>query len=98
MHQNNQYLPLRPVLSISKNETFPTPHCSLDTKESHWTQVSLNVSLFQMRFSVTNHSECLPDHLDSESEGQHRCLCAIEQLSGKIMSQTKKWNWHLACW
>lgn len=42
-----------------------------------------------MRFSIANHFECLPDHLDSQSAGQHRCLCAAEQLSGEIMDHAK---------
>lgn len=43
-----------------------------------------------MSFSIANHFEGLPDHLDSQySAAQHRCLYAVEHLSGEIMSHAK---------
>lgn len=70
-----------------KNKIFSLPAVETQKKVTEFR--SPWMFLFQMRFSIANHFECLPDHLDSSSVGQHTCVCATEQLSGEITSQAK---------
>ena len=72
-----------------KSKTFPQPQKFRNKGVIELKSPRLFL-FFQMSFSIANHFECLPDHLDSQSSaGQHRCLYAVEHLSGETMSHAK---------
>lgn len=76
-----------------KNKIFSLPAVETQKKVTEFR--SPWMFLFQMRFSIANHFECLPDHLDSSSVGQHTCHWTAFRWNN-IPSQ--KWNWHPASW